>query len=98
MIHEIGDLLRFPIYNRRSHMVRRFLCAVALTTASVTGAVAQDASDDKARVTLVYDHVLPNVPGKSISAISSVDTLSPSLSSTGSAISSPIGSKSGKLA
>ena len=47
-------------------MVRRFLCAVALATASVTGAVAQDASDVKARVTLVYDHVLPNVPGKSI--------------------------------
>jgi len=50
-------------------MVRRFLCAVALTTASVTGAVAQDASDDKARVTLVYDHVLPNVPGKSIRGV-----------------------------
>jgi quercetin dioxygenase-like cupin family protein len=69
VIHEIGDLLRFPIYNRRPHMVRRFLCAVALTTASVTGAVAQDASDDKARVTLVYDHVLPNVPGKSIRGV-----------------------------
>src|ERR1700730_4926475 len=25
LIHEIGDLLRFPIYNRRPHMVRRLL-------------------------------------------------------------------------
>ena len=37
--------------------------------ASVTGAVAQDASDDKAKVTLVYDHVLPNVLGKSIRGV-----------------------------
>jgi hypothetical protein len=45
-------------------MIRRFLCAVALAAVSVTGASAYDASDDKSRVTLVYDQVLPNVPGK----------------------------------
>jgi quercetin dioxygenase-like cupin family protein len=45
-------------------MIRRFLCAVALAAASVTGALAADTSDDKSRVTLVYDQVLPNVPGK----------------------------------
>jgi hypothetical protein len=28
------DLLRFPIYNRKPHMVRRFLCAVALVGGS----------------------------------------------------------------
>jgi quercetin dioxygenase-like cupin family protein len=50
-------------------MIRRFLCAVALAAVSVTGASGQDASDDKSRVTLVYDQVLPNVPGKSIKGL-----------------------------
>jgi hypothetical protein len=39
-------------------MIRRFLCAVALAAASVTGALVADTSDDKSRVTLVYDQVL----------------------------------------
>jgi quercetin dioxygenase-like cupin family protein len=47
-------------------MIGRFLCAAALIAASLTTALAHDASDDKSRVTLVYDQVLPNVPGKSI--------------------------------
>src|SRR5215207_2181914 len=50
-------------------MIRRFLCAAALATVSVTGALAADASDDKSKVTLVYDQVLPNVPGKSIRGV-----------------------------
>ena len=51
-------------------MITRFLCAVALAAVSVTGASAQDhPSDDKSRVTLVYDEVLPNVPGKSIRGV-----------------------------
>lgn len=50
-------------------MVREFLCAFVLAIASVHGASADDASIDKSRVTLVYDHVLPNVPGKSIKGV-----------------------------
>jgi quercetin dioxygenase-like cupin family protein len=50
-------------------MIRRFLCAAALIAVSVTTASAHDASDGKAKVTLVYDHVLPNVPGKSIRGV-----------------------------
>ena len=50
-------------------MISRFLCAVELATVSVTGVSAQDASDDKVKVTLVYDHVLPNVPGKSMRGV-----------------------------
>ena len=50
-------------------MIRRFLCAVALAAVSVTGTSALDASDDKSKVTLVYEHVLPNVPGKSIRGV-----------------------------
>ena len=50
-------------------MIRRFLCAAALITASMTAALAHDASDGQAKVALVYDHVLPNVPGKSIRGV-----------------------------
>jgi quercetin dioxygenase-like cupin family protein len=50
-------------------MTIRFLCAAALMAASVTTAFAHDASDSRAKVTLVYDHVLPNVPGKSIRGV-----------------------------
>ena len=50
-------------------MIRRFLCAAALIAVSVTTASAHDASDSKAKVTLVYDHVLPNVPGKSLRGV-----------------------------
>lgn len=50
-------------------MISRFLCAAALAAISVTGASARDAAADKSKVTLVYDHVLPNVPGKSIKGV-----------------------------
>ena len=50
-------------------MFRRFLCAGALAVVSLTAASAQNASDDKSKVTLVYDQVLPNVPGKSIRGV-----------------------------
>jgi quercetin dioxygenase-like cupin family protein len=35
----------------------------------VSAASAQDTSGDKRKVTLVYDQVLPNVPGKSIRGV-----------------------------
>ena len=50
-------------------MIRRFLCAAVLVAVSAVTASAHDASDDKSRVTLVYDHALPNVPGKSIRGV-----------------------------
>jgi quercetin dioxygenase-like cupin family protein len=50
-------------------MFTRLLCAVALATLSVTGASADDVSDHKSTVTLVFDHALPNVPGKSMKGV-----------------------------
>lgn len=50
-------------------MIRQFLCAAALTAVCITTASAKDASGDKRNVTLVYDQVLPNVPGKSIRGV-----------------------------
>ena len=50
-------------------MIRRFLCAIALAALPASGAAADDASDDKSKVTLVYEHELPNVPGKSVKGV-----------------------------
>ena len=49
-------------------MITKFLCAVALAIGFAPGAAAEGA-DEKSTVTLVYDHVLPNVPGKSIRGV-----------------------------
>ena len=50
-------------------MIGRILCAAALMTAFATTLSAHDAAPDQAKATLVYDHVLPNVPGKSIRGV-----------------------------
>jgi quercetin dioxygenase-like cupin family protein len=50
-------------------MIRNLLCAAALVAASVHPASSHDAPDDRSKVTLVYDQVLPNVPGKSIRGV-----------------------------
>jgi quercetin dioxygenase-like cupin family protein len=55
-------------------MFTRFLCGVAFAVLSVSAASADDLSTvlittDKSKVTLVYDHALPNVPGKSIKGV-----------------------------
>jgi quercetin dioxygenase-like cupin family protein len=49
-------------------MIRQLLCAVALTAVCIGAASAQDASDNS-KVTLVYDHEIPNVPGKSLRGV-----------------------------
>jgi quercetin dioxygenase-like cupin family protein len=49
-------------------MIRQFLCAAALVAVGMSAASGQDASDQR-KVTLVYDHELPNVPGKSIRGV-----------------------------
>lgn len=50
-------------------MIRILLCPVLLAAVSATAVSAHDASDDKSRVSLVYDQALPNVPGKSIRGV-----------------------------
>ena len=50
-------------------MIKRLLCATALALAPATAALAHDNSGGQVKATLVYDHVLPNVPGKSIKAV-----------------------------
>ena len=48
-------------------MTRQVFYAIALTTAVVTALHAHDAVGEDVR--LVYDHPLPNVPGKSMRAV-----------------------------
>ena len=50
-------------------MLKQFLCAAALAAACIGPASADDAANHGSKVTLVYDHELPNVPGKSIRGV-----------------------------
>lgn len=61
-------------------MIRYFLCTAAVAAICTTAALADDAAAHKAaaaqaggvpikNVTLVYDHPLPNVPGKSMRGV-----------------------------
>ena len=48
--------------------MKRILCSLLVATAPFGGALA-DAPKNNAKVTLVYQHELPNVPGKSIKGV-----------------------------
>lgn len=50
-------------------MLKRLLCAVAFATLAVAPALAQDPAGQNAKVTLVFDQVLPNAPGKSMRGV-----------------------------
>ena len=55
-------------------MFTRFLCGVAVAALSVSAASADEVSTvlistEKAKVTLIFDRVLPNVPGKSMKGV-----------------------------
>lgn len=50
-------------------MLKELVAAFALATLSATAASADDPAHDKAKVTLVFDHALPNVPGKSMRGV-----------------------------
>ena len=49
-------------------MLVRLLCVMIFATFGWNAALAQD-SGTKAKVTVVFDHVLPNVPGKSMKGV-----------------------------
>ena len=49
--------------------MKRILCPLLLTTLPFGGALAHDPTPTDAKVTLLYDHALPNVPGKSIKGV-----------------------------
>jgi quercetin dioxygenase-like cupin family protein len=68
------DLYLRICLNEAKTMFTRFLCGVALAALFVSGASANDLptvliNTDKAKVTLVFDRALPNVPGKSMKGV-----------------------------
>lgn len=50
-------------------MFTKILCSAAVGLLLAGGASAHDAAGDKAKITLVFDHVLPNVKGKSMKGV-----------------------------
>src|SRR6478736_3534838 len=59
------------IQTLKPNRMMRFICAlVACTLIDATvGAGVAIAADENSKVTLVYEHALPNVPGKSIKGV-----------------------------
>ena len=49
--------------------MKRILCLLLVTTLPIGGVLAQAPQSKDAKVTLVYQHELPNVPGKSIKGV-----------------------------
>jgi quercetin dioxygenase-like cupin family protein len=50
-------------------MFTRLLCGIFLATLALTPALAQDTAPTRSKVTVVFDHVLPNIPGKSMRGV-----------------------------
>ena len=50
-------------------MFTRLLCAAAMAARAATAASAHGVADHKSTVTVVFDHPLPNVPGKSMRGV-----------------------------
>jgi quercetin dioxygenase-like cupin family protein len=57
------------VSNPEARIMKRLVPALLLATVAVAGAAADGARDTNARVTLVYQHELPNVRGKSIKGV-----------------------------
>jgi quercetin dioxygenase-like cupin family protein len=49
--------------------MKRLLCSLLLATLPFGSALADEPKEKNAKVTLVYEHELPNVPGKSLRAV-----------------------------
>ena len=49
--------------------MKRLLCSLLVATLPFGGVLAQAPKEKNAKVTLVYQHELPNVPGKSIKGV-----------------------------
>ncbi len=61
-----GSLIPDP---KDGRAMRRILCALLVAALPFGGALADAPQSNGAKVTLVYQHALPNVPGKSIKAV-----------------------------
>jgi len=55
--------------NRRKGSMKRILCSLLVATLPFGSVLADAPKSKNAKVTLVYQHELPNVPGKSIKGV-----------------------------
>jgi quercetin dioxygenase-like cupin family protein len=55
--------------NRRKGSMNRILCSLLFATLPFSNVLADASNGENAKVTLVYQHELPNVPGKSIKGV-----------------------------
>jgi quercetin dioxygenase-like cupin family protein len=62
-----GRVMRFR--HRKEGSMKRILCSLLVASLPVSSPLAQAPKEKAAKVTLVYQHELPNVPGKSIKAV-----------------------------
>src|SRR5512144_725134 len=58
-----------PSANQRRHSMKRILCALLVATLPFGSVLADVPKSKNAKVTLVYQHELPNDPGKSIKGV-----------------------------
>lgn len=68
MTTKIMIVVTSSFWGRGAKVVALLLCAIVLALAS-RDAAARDSSTNEPKVTLVFDHALPNVPGKSIKGV-----------------------------
>jgi quercetin dioxygenase-like cupin family protein len=60
-------LIRIP--STKEGSMKRILCSLLIVSLPLGTALAQAPKEKAAKVTLVYDHELPNVPGKSMKGV-----------------------------
>jgi quercetin dioxygenase-like cupin family protein len=67
--HTRKDIAMKPIRTSRPARLLRFIYALVACTIAAVGGDTAIAADKNAKVTLVYEHALPNVPDKSIKGV-----------------------------
>src|SRR6201990_1798828 len=66
---QTGESLTQARANRRTPVMKRLLFCLLIATLPIAGALADTPASKSAKITLVYQHELPNVPGKSIKGV-----------------------------
>jgi quercetin dioxygenase-like cupin family protein len=64
---EVSSLI--PHAPTKDGSMKRILCSLLIATLSFGGVLADAPKSKNAKVTLVYEHELPNVPGKSMKGV-----------------------------
>ncbi len=69
MTKKIKSVVTSSLSGRVATVVALLLCGIVFAALSLRDATAHDSSTNETKVTLVFDHALPNVPGKSIKGV-----------------------------